>query len=78
METPCLLFQVISGLIPIENNLGLLLALTILEDSVPVEDKTKFDYTFFEFSGAVTLEKKKRVSFIEKAKLKFITSNFDI
>lgn len=57
METPCLLLQVISGLIPVENNLGLLLALTILEDSVPIGHKTKFDYTFFEFSGPVTLEK---------------------
>lgn len=35
----------------------MLLALTILEDSVPVGHKTKFDYTFFEFSGPVTLER---------------------
>ena len=36
MEISCLLIQAMSGLIAVENNLGLLLALAILKDSAPI------------------------------------------
>ena len=49
MKTPCLLLQVTSGLIPVENTSELLLALTILKDSAPVAEKTKVDCTLLDF-----------------------------
>ena len=38
MDTPCLLIWAISGLIAVENDLGLLLALAVNNDSVPVAE----------------------------------------
>ena len=38
MDTPCLLIRTISGLIAVENDSGLLLALPILNDSAPMAE----------------------------------------
>ena len=38
METPWLLIPIISGLIAVVNNSGLLLALAILKDSAPIAE----------------------------------------
>ena len=38
MDTPCLLMQEIGGLIAVENDSGLLLALAILNDSAPLAE----------------------------------------
>ena len=39
MDIPCLLIRGISGLIAVENDLGLLLALAILNDSAQWQNK---------------------------------------
>ena len=38
MDTPCLLIRAMSGLIPVENDSGLSLALAILSDSTPIAE----------------------------------------
>ena len=43
MDTLCLLIRAISGLIAVENNSGLLLALAVLNDSAPMTEWTELD-----------------------------------
>ena len=57
MGTLCLLIREISGLITVENDLVLLLALAILNDSAPMADKTILDGTLLDLSGILTIEK---------------------
>ena len=57
IDTPYLLIWAISGLIVLENDSGLLLALAILNDSVPMAEKTILDGTLLDLSGILTIEK---------------------
>ena len=56
MDTPCLLIRAISGSIAVENDSGLLLALAILNGSVPMAEKTKLDGTLIDLSCILTIE----------------------
>ena len=56
MDTPWLLTETISGLIAVENDLGLLLALEILNDSVAMAEQTILDSTLLEMSGILKKE----------------------
>ena len=51
------LLREISGLIAVENDSGLLLALTILDDSTPMAEQTILDGTLFDLTGILTIEK---------------------
>ena len=51
------LLREISGLIAVENDSGLLLALTILDDSTPMAEQTILDGTLFYLTGILTIEK---------------------
>ena len=57
MDTPCLLIWTISGLIAVENDSGLLLALAILNDSAPMAQETILDGTLLDLSVILTIEK---------------------
>ena len=52
-----MLIRAISGLIAVENDSGLLLALAILNDSAPMAEETILDGTLLDFSGILTIEK---------------------
>ena len=49
--------QARSGLISVENDLGLLLALTTLKDSAPMTKQTVLDGTLLDLSGILTIKK---------------------
>ena len=57
MDTSCLLIRAICGLIAVENDLRLLIALAILNDSAPMEEKTVLDGTLLDSSGILTIKK---------------------
>ena len=47
MDTPCLLIRATSGLITVDNDSGLLLALAILNDSAPMAEYTILYNTYY-------------------------------
>ena len=49
-----------SGLIAVENDSGLLLALVILDDSAPTAEETVLHGTLLDFSAILTIEKGNR------------------
>ena len=57
MDTPCLLIRARSGLIAVENDSRLLLALAIFNDSAPMAEQTIVDGTLRDLSDILTIEK---------------------
>ena len=57
MDTRCLLTEAVSGLIAVENDSGLFLALAILNDSAPKAEYAILDGTLIDLSGVLTIEK---------------------
>ena len=68
MDTPCLLIREISGLIAVDNDLWLLLALAILNDSAPMAEKTILDGTLLDLSGILTIEKENKSLLSKRSK----------
>ena len=58
LETPYLLIQAVSGLTGVGNKPGLLLALTIFDDSAPRAEKSMLDGLLLHFSKILTKEKR--------------------
>ena len=71
MDTPCLLIRAMSGLIAVENDSGLLLALVILSDSTPIVEQTILDDSLLDLSGIVTIEKGNESLLSKRPKLNF-------
>ena len=57
MDTPCLLIRVISGLISVENDSGLLFALAILNGPVTIAEYTILGGTLLDLSDILTIGK---------------------
>ena len=56
MDTPCLVIRQISRLIAVKNDSGLLLDLSILNDSSPMAKYAILDGTLFDLSRILTIE----------------------
>ena len=57
MDPPCLLIRAINGLIAVENDSVLLLAIAILNDSARMAEYTILNSTLLDLSGILTMEK---------------------
>ena len=71
MDTTCLLLRTKSGLIGVENDSGLLLALAILNDSAPMAEKTILHGTLLDLSGILTIEKRNESLLSKRPKRNF-------
>ena len=62
LDDHCLLIQAISGLIALENDSGLLIALEILNNSATMAQYTVREGTLLGFSGIVTMKNESLLS----------------
>ena len=69
MDTPCLLIRAISGLIAVENDSRLLLALAVLNDSSLIAEETIIDGSaLLEVFGILKMKKRNKSCLSERLK----------